>query len=90
MLNLQSKLPGIGTTIFSVMSKLATQHNAINLSQGFPDYPCDHVLIELINKAMKDGFNQYAPMPGSTFLKETIAQKVENLYQVKYLSLIHI
>lgn len=84
MLNLQSKLPGIGTTIFSVMSKLATEHNAINLSQGFPDYPCDPVLIELINKAMKDGFNQYAPMPGSTFLKETIAQKVENLYQVKY------
>ncbi|PWS33625.1 methionine aminotransferase [Pedobacter paludis] len=84
MLNIQSKLPGVGTTIFSVMSKLATEHNAINLSQGFPDYACDPKLIELVNKAMKDGFNQYAPMPGSNLLKENIAEKVEKLYQVKY------
>ncbi|MCZ4222422.1 methionine aminotransferase [Pedobacter rhodius] len=84
MLNIQSKLPGIGTTIFSVMSKLAAEHNAINLSQGFPDYPCDPKLTELVSKAMKDGFNQYAPMPGNPFLKETIAEKVEKLYRVKY------
>ncbi|MBC6109332.1 methionine aminotransferase [Pedobacter fastidiosus] len=84
MLNIQSKLPGVSTTIFSVMSKLATEYNAINLSQGFPDYACDPKLIELVNKAMKDGFNQYAPMPGSNLLKENIAEKVEKLYQVKY------
>lgn len=84
MLNIQSKLPGVSTTIFSVMSKLATEYNAINLSQGFPDYSCDPNLIELVNKAMKDGFNQYAPMPGSNLLKENIAEKVERLYQVKY------
>lgn len=84
MLNIQSKLPGVGTTIFSVMSKLAAEHNAINLSQGFPDYACDPNLVELVNKAMKDGFNQYAPMPGSSFLKETIAEKVQKLYNVKY------
>ncbi|RBQ03175.1 methionine aminotransferase [Pedobacter miscanthi] len=84
MLNIQSKLPGVGTTIFSVMSKLAAEHNAINLSQGFPDYACDPELVKLVNKAMKDGFNQYAPMPGSAFLKETIAEKVEALYKIKY------
>ena len=84
MLNIQSKLPGVSTTIFSVMSKLAAEHNAINLSQGFPDYTCDPVLTDLVNKAMKDGFNQYAPMPGNNLLKETIAEKVETLYNIKY------
>lgn len=84
MLNIQSKLPGVGTTIFSVMSKLAAENNAINLSQGFPDYPCDPKLTQLVAKAMKDGYNQYAPMPGNVFLKETIAKKVEDLYQVQY------
>ncbi|RNL52236.1 methionine aminotransferase [Pedobacter jejuensis] len=84
MLNIQSKLPGVSTTIFSVMSKLAAEYNAINLSQGFPDYPSDPKLTELVNKAMKDGFNQYAPMPGNVFLKEAIAEKVENCYNVKY------
>lgn len=84
MLNIQSKLPGVSTTIFSVMSKLATEHNAINLSQGFPDYPCDPKLVELVDKAMKDGFNQYAPMPGSPLLQQNIAEKVEKLYNVKY------
>ena len=84
MLNIQSKLPGVSTTIFSVMSKLAAEYNAINLSQGFPDYSADPKLVELVNKAMKDGFNQYAPMPGNQLLKETIAQKVKNLYNVKY------
>lgn len=84
MLHIQSKLPGVNTTIFSVMSKLAAEYNAINLSQGFPDYACDPKLIELVNKAMKDGFNQYAPMPGSIFLKETIAEKVEKQYNIRY------
>ncbi|MGM9475705.1 methionine aminotransferase [Pedobacter sp. GSP4] len=84
MLNIQSKLPGVSTTIFTVMSKLAAEHQAINLSQGFPDYACDPKLIELVNKAMVDGYNQYAPMPGSMVLKETIAAKVEHLYQIKY------
>jgi len=84
MLNIQSKLPGVSTTIFSVMSKLAAEYNAINLSQGFPDYSADPKLVELVNKAMKDGFNQYAPMPGNQLLKETIAQKVKNIYNVKY------
>lgn len=84
MLNIQSKLPGVSTTIFTVMSKLAAEYNAINLSQGFPDYACDPNLVELVAKAMQDGFNQYAPMPGSPVLKETIAAKVENLYKVKY------
>ncbi|SFA38647.1 2-keto-4-methylthiobutyrate aminotransferase apoenzyme [Pedobacter suwonensis] len=84
MLHIQSKLPGVNTTIFSVMSKIAAEYNAINLSQGFPDYSCDPKLIELVNKAMKEGFNQYAPMPGSIFLKETIAEKVEKLYNIRY------
>ncbi|MFW0715476.1 methionine aminotransferase [Pedobacter sp. N23S346] len=84
MLNIQSKLPGVSTTIFSVMSKLAAEYNAINLSQGFPDYAADPKLVELVNKAMKDGFNQYAPMPGNQLLKENIAQKVKNLYNIKY------
>jgi methionine aminotransferase len=84
MLNIQSKLPGVSTTIFTVMSKLAAEYNAINLSQGFPDYACDPNLVELVTKAMQDGFNQYAPMPGSPVLKETIAAKVENLYKVNY------
>lgn len=84
MLNIQSKLPGVSTTIFTVMSKLAAEHQAINLSQGFPDYLCDPKLMELVDKAMKDGYNQYAPMPGAMALKEAIAGKVESLYKTKY------
>lgn len=76
----QSKLQNVGTTIFTVMSALATEHNAINLGQGFPDYPMDEALIDLVNKAMKDGFNQYAPMPGLLALREAIAEKVHRLY----------
>lgn len=64
MMLINSKLPTVGTTIFSVMSKLAQEHNAINLSQGFPDYPADPKLIRLVTDAMKNGHNQYAPMPG--------------------------
>jgi len=84
MLNIQSKLPGVGTTIFTVMSKLAAEHQAINLSQGFPDYPCDPTLLNLVDQALKQGHNQYAPMAGNTLLREVIAQKVEKLYSVHY------
>lgn len=79
-----SKLPNTTTSIFSVMSKLAADHNAINLAQGFPGFDSDPVLIELVNKAMKDGFNQYAPMPGDRELREAISQKTESLYYKKY------
>jgi methionine aminotransferase len=77
---LNSKLPHVGTTIFTVMSKLAQECGAINLSQGFPDFPIDEGLIELVEKAMRDGHNQYAPMSGLPSLRETIAAKVQRLY----------
>ena len=80
---IHSKLPNVGTTIFTVMSSLAAQHNAINLGQGFPDYPMSEELTELVNKAMKDGFNQYTHMNGYPPLREAIAEKVEYLYQNK-------
>src|ERR1700712_716089 len=75
-----SKLPNLGTTIFTTMSALAMEHNAINLGQGFPDFPMDAGLIELVNKAMQDGFNQYAPMAGHLSLRNAIAQKIDRLY----------
>lgn len=75
-----SKLPHVGTTIFTVMSKLAAECGAINLSQGFPDFPIDEELIELVEKALRDGHNQYAPMPGVQALREAIAAKVQRLY----------
>lgn len=81
---ISSKLPRVGTTIFTVMSKLATEHNAINLSQGFPDFDCPAPLITAVNKAMKAGNNQYAPMPGVLKLREKIAEKTEELYGAKY------
>lgn len=84
MISIQSKLPHTGTTIFSVMSKLAEEHQAINLSQGFPDYDCDPKLIALVNEAMKKGFNQYAPMPGLPELRTLVAEKVSNLYGANY------
>jgi methionine aminotransferase len=75
-----SKLPNVGTTIFTVMSALAAQHKAINLSQGFPDFDCSETLKQLVNEAMEQGHNQYAPMPGIMPLREAIAQKISNLY----------
>ena len=81
---LKSKLPDVGTTIFSVMSSLAVQHDAINLSQGFPDYECSPELINLVNQYMKQGYNQYAPMPGLLKLRERIAEKQEQLHHSKY------
>lgn len=81
---MQSKLPRVGTTIFTVMSKLAQEHGAINLSQGFPDFPIDEALSDLVHAAMKAGHNQYAPMPGLPALREAIAEKVERLYGFAY------
>ncbi len=80
-MNFHSKLPNVGTTIFTVMSGLATKTKAINLGQGFPDFPMDAELVELVTKAMRDGFNQYAPMPGHPPLLETLADKIEFLYK---------
>lgn len=77
---IQSKLPNVGTTIFTVMSALATEHKAVNLGQGFPDYPMPEALTALVNKAMQDGYNQYAPMPGWIPLRESIADKIKFLY----------
>lgn len=81
---ISSKLPNVGTTIFTVMSKLAADTNAINLSQGFPDFNCDEDLIALVNKAMTDGRNQYAPMAGLPALREILSDKIESLHQTKY------
>jgi len=79
-----SKLPKVGTTIFTVMSALAAKHNAINLSQGFPDFKSDQKLIDLVYKAMNSGYNQYAPMAGSMELRQAISKKFELLYQTSY------
>lgn len=79
---ISSKLPHVGTTIFTVMSKLASDCGAINLSQGFPGFDCDPVLLELVNKYMKAGFNQYAPMSGVPVLRERIAEKTKLVHGV--------
>jgi len=79
----QSRLPNVKTTIFSVMSQLAAEHGALNLSQGFPDFECPERLRELVGEAMRSGHNQYAPMPGVPLLRLRIAEKVESLYHAK-------
>lgn len=81
--SINSKLPNIGTTIFTVMSALAREHNAINLSQGFPDFNPHPLLLEEMQKAMRGNFNQYAPMAGYLPLRERVAEKVESLYNAK-------
>ncbi len=81
---IHSKLPQTGTSVFAVMSQLANQHNAINLSQGFPDFPVSEELIGLVHKYMMKGLNQYAPMPGVPALRERIAEKTELLYSASY------
>ena len=83
-MNFKSKLPTVRTTIFTIMSSLAKEHNALNLSQGFPDFESDPVLIELVSQAMKNGYNQYAPMMGVIELRTAIAQKFKELYQSSY------
>ncbi|MGZ3751478.1 MAG: methionine aminotransferase [Mucilaginibacter sp.] len=84
MIPIISKLPQAGTTIFTVMSALANELGAINLSQGFPDYDTSPELIELVNQAMKNGHNQYAPMAGLMSLREEISRKTEKLYGAVY------
>ncbi|HEX5128070.1 MAG TPA: methionine aminotransferase [Rhodocyclaceae bacterium] len=71
-----SKLPHVGTTIFTVMSQLANEHGAINLSQGFPDYACDAALLDALTAALRAGHNQYAPMAGLPALRQAIANKL--------------
>lgn len=83
-MTLSSKLPNVGTTIFTVMSKLATDSGAINLSQGFPGFSCDPNLLDLVTKYMKKGFNQYAPMSGVPILKQRLAEKTKLVYGVEY------
>ena len=79
-----SKLPHVGTTIFTTMSALAAEHQAINLGQGFPDFPCDPALLDAVNHAMHLGHNQYAPMPGIAELRQALAQKIATLYGHHY------
>jgi methionine aminotransferase len=81
---LRSRLPKVGTTIFTVMSSLAQQHGAVNLGQGFPDFDCDPALLDAVAKAMHAGLNQYPPMPGVPQLREAIAAKIEALYGRRY------
>jgi len=81
---LASRLPNVGTTIFTVMSALATQHKAVNLGQGFPDFACDPALVNSVTQAMLAGHNQYPPMPGIPALRQAIAAKIEKLHGHKY------
>lgn len=83
-MHIQSKLPDVGTTIFTVMSQLAVQYKAINLSQGFPDYECSSELIGLVDHYMRSGYNQYSPMAGLLSLRERIAEKQEKLHHSIY------
>jgi len=80
----RSKLPDVGTTIFTVIGQLSAQHNAINLSQGAPNFACDPQLIAGVTRAMSEGHNQYAPMTGLQALKTRIAQKIAGLYGTCY------
>jgi methionine aminotransferase len=81
---MKSKLPNVGTTIFSTMSALAVQEGALNLGQGFPGFPIDERLIDLVTKAMKDGFNQYAPMPGMPVLRQIITEQLNAKHGCNY------
>ncbi|MDP2241743.1 MAG: pyridoxal phosphate-dependent aminotransferase [Burkholderiales bacterium] len=81
---IKSKLPHVGTTIFTVMSRLAAEHNAINLSQGFPDFDCAPELRALLTKYVNAGLNQYPPMAGVAPLREAIAEKAAALYGATY------
>ena len=81
---LTSKLPNVGTTIFTVMSRLAQEHNAINLSQGFPDFDCAPKLLELVTKYFNAGLNQYPPMAGIMALRERVTEKAAALYGAHY------
>jgi methionine transaminase len=80
----QSKLPNVGTTIFTVIGQLAEVHHALNLSQGAPNFACDPKLVEAASRAMRAGHNQYSPMSGVVALREALAVKTEKLYGAKY------
>ncbi|MFZ2990273.1 pyridoxal phosphate-dependent aminotransferase [Ideonella sp.] len=79
-----SRLPAVGTTIFTVMSALATRHGAVNLGQGFPDFEGDPALVDAVVEAMRSGHNQYPPMPGVPALRSAIAGKIEALHGTRY------
>ena len=79
-MEIKTKLPEWGTSIFTVMSKMAVENNAINLAQGFPDFNCDDELLELVHHFQKKGFNQYAPMQGVPLLRKSISEKIKKLY----------
>jgi methionine aminotransferase len=85
-ISLVSKLPQVGTTIFSVMSALAVEKKAVNLGQGFPDFDCDPELVNAVTRAMQSGMNQYPPMPGVPSLRAAIATKIETLQGRSYLA----
>lgn len=81
---IESRLPHVGTTIFTVMSALAQEHGAVNLGQGFPDFDCDPKLVDEVTRAMQRGLNQYPPMTGVPALREAIADKIATLYGHRY------
>ena len=83
-MQIQSKLPNLETTIFAVMSAMANQYNAINLSQGYPNFKSDEKLMDLVHDAMKSGYNQYAPMQGAFILRDIISKKFIKLYNTTY------
>lgn len=83
-MNIEPKIPEWGTSIFTVMSRMAIEHNAINLAQGFPDFNCDDELLELVNYFQKKGFNQYSPMHGVSTLRKVISEKIISLYGHHY------
>jgi len=83
-LSFPSRLPNVGTTIFTVMSALAAQKGAVNLGQGFPDFDCDPRIVDAVASAMRDGHNQYPPMAGAAPLRQAIARKIEALYGRAY------
>jgi methionine transaminase len=79
-MEITSRLPDVGTSIFSIMSKMALDHGAINLSQGFPDFAIDRTIIDLVHRFMLEGNNQYAPMPGVPLLRQQIGQVIQETY----------
>ena len=84
MIRTSSKLPDVGTNIFTYIGKLANEYKAVNLSQGFPNFSPNPKLLQLADDALKSGYNQYAPMQGTFTLREGIAKKIEKLYRKFY------
>ncbi len=83
-MKITEKLPDWGTSIFAIMSKMAVEHNALNLSQGFPDFNCSDELLSLLNNFQQKGFNQYAPMPGVPVLRNVISDTIKKVYERNY------